>query len=177
MTQDSFSPNTHAQSSQSADMMAPQEPPTVIEIKNTLKEKVGGSLSARNIQAATLAVKNLADEFSEVLSDTLTELLKQRENATNETFRQPVKVNASSLFKHALDLKSSGTLCGFPLVTRVAHSLCRLLVIEGRDIPPSLVDAHIDTLRAILREDIKDPSHPVASVLAQELEKQVFSLK
>lgn len=161
---------------QSVDPVLP-DAPSLIERKNTLKEKTGGGIAPRCVAAANQAAENIAGEFSGLLHETLAELQKTREKATAETFRSPVSVNASPLFKYALDMKSSGTLCGYPLVTRIAHSLCRLLTLDHGDVPESLVDAHINTLRAILREQIKDESLPVASKLAEELENHVLALK
>ena len=37
----------------------------------------------------------------------------------------------------------------------------------------ALVDAHIDAIRAAVRDEIRDVSHPVGRVLAVELEARV----
>jgi hypothetical protein len=39
--------------------------------------------------------------------------------------------------------------------------------------PLFLVDAHIDAIRAAVRDGIKDVEHPVGKVLAEELERRV----
>ena len=36
-----------------------------------------------------------------------------------------------------------------------------------------LVDAHIDAIKAAVRDDIKSDDHPVGSVLVEELERRV----
>jgi hypothetical protein len=36
-----------------------------------------------------------------------------------------------------------------------------------------LIDAHIDAIKAAVRDDIKDEDHPVGKVLVQELESRV----
>ena len=36
-----------------------------------------------------------------------------------------------------------------------------------------LVDAHINAIRAAVRDDIRDVSHPMGKILAEELERQV----
>jgi hypothetical protein len=45
---------------------------------------------------------------------------------------------------------------------------------ERRAVAPLfLVDAHIDAIKACVRDDIRDDSHPVGRVLAEELERKV----
>jgi HPt (histidine-containing phosphotransfer) domain-containing protein len=58
------------------------------------------------------------------------------------------------LFRAAHDIKGEAATFGFPGVTGVAESLCRLLehTPEPSRIPLALVDQHVDALRAIARE-------------------------
>jgi hypothetical protein len=59
----------------------------------------------------------------------------------------------------------------------VASSLCRLL--EGvvlKDIPVSLLDAHVDAIRVCMRDQIKGDSDQVATMLAGELDARVGEL-
>ena len=80
-----------------------------------------------------------------------------------------------ALHLHAHDLKGLGGTYDFPLITRVAGSLCKLLDERGARVhaPLFLVDAHIDGVRAIMRGDIRDPAHPVGCALAGALEAEV----
>ena len=80
-----------------------------------------------------------------------------------------------SLYLRAHDLKGLGTTYGFPLITRIAASLCALTEdAEKRTRAPMvLVDAHIDAIRAAVRDDIRDAAHPVGKLLAEELERRV----
>ena len=82
---------------------------------------------------------------------------------------------ADQLYAHAHDLKGLGTTYEFPLVTRVAGSLCKLM--NDRDhrpfLPLALIDAHIDAIRAIVREDMRPSDHPVGTALASDLETRV----
>ena len=77
----------------------------------------------------------------------------------------------------AHDMKGLGGTYGFPLITRVAASLCRM---TDRDevrmkAPLFLIDAHIDAIKAIVRDQIRDEEHPVGTALAAELERKVAS--
>ena len=77
-----------------------------------------------------------------------------------------------TLYMRAHDLKGLGATYEFPLVTRIAASLCKL--IDNPDTrttaPLYLVDAHIDAIKAAVRDGIKTDEHPVGKVLAEELE-------
>jgi hypothetical protein len=80
----------------------------------------------------------------------------------------------------AHDLKGMGGTYGYPLVTQLAASLCRLTETEaGKGAAranPALVDAHVDGLRAALRDRIASDAHPVGRALVQMLEAKVREL-
>ena len=80
-----------------------------------------------------------------------------------------------ALYTHAHDLKGLGATYGFPLISRIAGSLCRLMEGgSGRERAPLfLIDAHIDAVRAVIRDDIRDAEHPVGRALADALETRV----
>lgn len=85
-----------------------------------------------------------------------------------------------TLARVAHDLKGMGGTYGFPLVTQIAASLCRLIETEaGKNVAqadPSLVRAHVDALRAAVRDRIKTDGHPVGRALVHALEAQVSRL-
>jgi chemotaxis protein histidine kinase CheA len=149
----------------------------MIQVPNTLRLKVGGAgriggIDPAAIAKAEAALKSLSGNFAQWLEDEITKL---------ETSRQQVKAggmtgeNMESLYLRAHDLKGLGATYGFPLITRIAGSLCRLLDEKEKrsSAPMPLVDAHIDAIKAAVRDDIKTDEHPIGKVLAQELEAQV----
>jgi hypothetical protein len=79
------------------------------------------------------------------------------------------------LYLRAHDLKGLGTTYEFPLITRIGASLCKLIDDKDKRLTASmpLIDAHIDAIKAAVRDDIKTDDHPVGRVLIQELERQV----
>jgi len=85
-----------------------------------------------------------------------------------------------ALMGAAHDLKGLGATYGFPLVTAIAASLCRLTETDAgkalvtRD--PALARAHVDALRAIVRDGIRAPDHPLGAALRQTLEAEVAKL-
>jgi hypothetical protein len=138
--------------------------------------KVGGSrlgaIDPAAIAKAEAALKSLSGNFGQWLQDEIVKL---------EASRQAVKTDGvtaetmESLYLRSHDLKGLGTTYGFPLITRIAASLCRLIDDKDKrsEAPMGLIDAHIDAIKAAVRDDIKNEDHPVGAVLVQELERQV----
>jgi len=85
-----------------------------------------------------------------------------------------------AIWRAAHDLKGMGGTYGYPLVTQLAASLCRLTETEaGKHAAranTALVDAHIDGLRAAVRDRIATDEHPLGRALVQTLEAQVRTL-
>lgn len=158
--------------------MSQQNPGQVIQVPNTLRLKVGGRLGAIDpsaIAKAEAALKSLSGNFTQWLQDEIVKL---------ETARQQVKTdgpspeNMESLYLRAHDLKGLGTTYEFPLITRIAASLCRL--IDDKDkrgqAPMLLIDGHIDAIKAAVRDGIKTEDHPVGKILVEELERRVAEM-
>lgn len=84
------------------------------------------------------------------------------------------------IWRAAHDLKGMGGTYGYPLVTQLAASLCRLTETEaGKSATranPALIDAHVDGLRAAVRDHITSDAHPVGRALVQTLETKVRQL-
>ena len=80
-----------------------------------------------------------------------------------------------TLYLRAHDLKGLGTTYEFPLITRIGASLCRLIDDKDKRLTVSLplVDAHIDAIKAAVRDSIKTDDHPVGRILIEELERKV----
>lgn len=85
-----------------------------------------------------------------------------------------------TLMRAGHDLKGMGGAYGYPLVTDIAASLCRLIETDAGKAAaranPSLVCAHVDALRAAIRDRIASDAHPVGKALVQALEKRVAAL-
>lgn len=154
--------------------------PTVqyIQAPNTLRLKVGGRLGGIDpaaIAKAEAALKSLSGNFSEWLNDELVKLESARQRIRTEGLTAET---AETLYLRAHDLKGLGATYEFPLVTRIAGSLCKLIDDpETRlDAPMFLVDAHIDGIKASVRGDIRTEDHPVGRKLVEELEDRVNKL-
>lgn len=80
--------------------------------------------------------------------------------------------NRDELFRAAHDIKGQATTFGFPLITPVAESLCRLIEHspDASRVPLDLVDQHVDGIRAIARGDARGDAEATAVKLAATLQ-------
>ena len=76
-----------------------------------------------------------------------------------------------AMFRAAHDIKGEAATFGYPEVAGVAESLCRLLehTPEMTNIPGTLVDQHVDAVRAMIREHARPDVADVAGALTRRL--------
>ncbi len=147
----------------------------VIQVPNTLRLKVGGRLGAIDpaaIAKAEAALKSLSGNFAEWLQDEVTKLEASRQRVRTEGLTPEASEN---LYLRAHDLKGLGATYEYPLVTRIAGSLCKLIDDPDKraEAPLKLIDAHIDAIKAAVKGGIQTDNHPIGRTLVQELETQV----
>jgi len=150
-------------------------PAQVIRPPNTLRLKVGGGfggIDANAIAKAEEALKAMSSQFGQWLQDEIDKLDAAQAAIRAEGFTPET---AERLYFRAHDLKGLGTTYQYPLVTRLAGSLCKLLDDPARRMsaPPVLLDAHIDAIRAVVRDQFQTDDHPTGRTLAETLEAQV----
>lgn len=156
--------------------MSQQNSGQVIPPSNNLRLKVGGGriggVDPAAIAKAEAALKSLSGNFSQWLQDEINKLDASRHEVKVQGLTHETMEN---LYLRAHDLKGLGTTYGYQLITRIAASLCRLIDEKDKRLgaPMPLVDAHIDAIKASVREDMKSDAHPVGGMLVQELERQV----
>jgi len=151
----------------------------VIRPPNTLRLKVGGGfggIDANAIAKAEAALKAMSSQFGQWLQDEVTKLDAAQAGIRAKGLNVET---AEELYFRAHDLKGLGTTYQFPLVTRLAGSLCRLLDEPGKraEAPVLLIDAHIDAIRAVVRDGIQTDEHPTGRVLAETLESRVSDFR
>jgi hypothetical protein len=126
---------------------------------------------------ADKTLEAMSGSFEEWLHADITKLQDARKRA--ELFGWS-DAGLDTLWRVSHDLKGMGATYGFPLVTQIASSLCRLTETEaGKSAAranPALVCAHVDGLRAAVRDRITSTRHPVGRALIEALEAQVARL-
>lgn len=146
-----------------------------MQTPNALRLRVGGRLGAIDpaaIAKAEAALKSLSGNFVQWLNDEIGKLEGARATVKADGANHE---NMESLYLRAHDLKGLGATYGFPLITRIAGLLCRLIDDKSKRLqaPMVLIDAHIDAIKAAARDDIKTEEHPIGKILVQELEGRV----
>ena len=154
-------------------------PAQVIRPPNTLRMKVGGGfggIDANAIAKAEQALQAMSSQFGQWLQDEIVKLDKAQADIRASGYSAET---AEALYFRAHDLKGLGTTYQYPLVTRLAGSLCKLLDDPAKRTaaPVVLLDAHIDAIKAVVRDEIQTDDHPVGKILAETLEARVADLR
>jgi len=154
--------------------MANKHPIELFMPPNMLKAKVGGAVGGIDVAAimrAEKAMDTLKSEFGDWFAADV-----ERLNACRDAFASDVNARTRvELLRAAHDIKGQAATFEFPLVARVASSLCKLIeaLAAPDSIPLLMVDAHVTAIRVIYRDKIKDTSNRMALELIGELEMQV----
>lgn len=120
---------------------------------------------AQAIRRAQKAVESLSGEYDAIFAEQVASIVA----AHNAFAASRSDQTRAALFRAAHDLRGSAATLGYALAGRMAQSLSRLVSLVDEP-PASLVSAHVEALRAIAREKVKNPSDPVGSALAEELD-------
>ncbi len=149
----------------------------IIQPRNALREKLGNKspvLDPAALARAEAALKNLSGQFQQWMEDEVCRVETARDAAVKRNF-DPESMN--DLYGCAHDAKGMGTTYEYPLITRLAGSLCRLLDTPASRAlavkTPRLLSAHVDAMRAAVRDRIKSDQDGLGAALANELEGQV----
>lgn len=135
----------------------------------------GATIDPDIVARAEAALKALSAQFSRWLQDEIDKLEAARERVVAEGLGG---VAGEVLYTRAHDLKGLGGTYEFPIVTRVAASLCRLIEDAERRAaaPLALVESHINAIKVMVRDDIKDDGNPVGQAICLSLETQVDAI-
>jgi len=142
-------------------------PPNKLK-KAVQKVKPGTKIDFDPVASAEAALAELSDDFSQWMEQEGERLTRARNDVTASGINS---ANRDTLFRAAHDIKGQAATLGFPLVSAVAESLCRLIEHTGdpQRIPFELVDQHVDAVRAIMREQGQPGADAVAEELTQRL--------
>ena len=135
----------------------------------------GKGIDPAVLRRAEQAVAAMSDEYVEWASRDIGRLQAAVAGArTNPT--DPEALTPAREIAH--EVRGQGGSFGYPLVTRMATSLYRLLY--ERPVLPlaayATLDAHVDALRAVIAQGVKGDGGAVGQQLAGELEAMVARL-
>ncbi len=129
------------------------------------------------IARAEAKLRDLSVEFDVWMAEEIDKLHHAR-LAAREAGWSDAALDA--LFAAAHDAKGLGATYDYPLVTEIAGSLCRMIetpearLIARRRLP--LIDAHVESMRAAVRDRVKTCDHPIGQALLRELRRHVEAL-
>jgi chemotaxis protein histidine kinase CheA len=120
------------------------------------------------VARAEQALAELANEFPVWMGEECERLNVARSNAKANGFN---KATRDGLFHAAHDIKGEAVTFGFPWVAALADSLCRLIdhTPDINRIPLTLIDQHVDAIRAIVRESGRPDVAGLADALSRKL--------
>jgi hypothetical protein len=119
------------------------------------------------VARAEAALADLANEFSSWMDTECARLDQARRRIRKAGLTAATR---DELFRAAHDIKGEAETFGFPYAGHVADSLCRLIEHSPdlARIPISLVDQHVDAVRAIIREaQLKDAEKTATKLVAR----------
>jgi HPt (histidine-containing phosphotransfer) domain-containing protein len=120
------------------------------------------------VARAEKALSELSPEFSSWMDSECDRLDQARRGVGKTGF---TKSNKEALFHAAHDIKGEAATFGYPAVASAADSLCRLIehTPDATRIPFTLIDQHVDAVRAIYREYARSDAKELAAQLTKRL--------
>lgn len=152
-----------------------------VHVTNRLRKKVGEAATGFDpgvfLKAAEV-VKNLASSYIDGIAPKEIRELGYTLQAL-EHFPEKNKEYISKLFMQSHEVKSGGGSYGYPLISRIGDSLCKLT--EGMNAPEemdmALIRMHMDALNIVVRKKIKGMGGEVGQLLAEGFEVVVAKRK
>lgn len=148
--------------------------PQVEFIKPRSPQKLGSkppAIDPAALARAEAALKSLSGQFQEWMQEEVSRVEAAWREARARNLDDESLIE---LYGRAHDAKGMGSTYEYPLVTRLAGGLCRLLdTAETRAIAaktPTLIGAHVDAMSAAVRDRIKSENSPVGKALVAELD-------
>jgi chemotaxis protein histidine kinase CheA len=120
------------------------------------------------LERAEEALATLAVDFSSWMHEEASKL----ETARESFHKAPQTEDGQQiLYRASHDIRGQGRTFGYPLAGELADGLCDL--IDGAEEMNAqvleLVDAHIDAIRAVVRDDLRDENDKTARTVVAEL--------
>jgi chemotaxis protein histidine kinase CheA len=140
--------------------------PDTRSLRKTLRPALPGE--ADPIARAEEALAAISADFSEWMLQECERLDNARRKVREMGLSKQTK---QELFLAAHDVKGDSGTLGYPEVARAAESLCRLIehAPDLTKIPHSIIDQHVDAVRAIVREHERPDIAAIASALTGKL--------
>jgi len=127
------------------------------------------------VARAEAALAAMAVNFDEWLNTEITRMESAMSAVQSQGRNED---NMEALYHRAHDLKGLGATYGYPIISQIAGTLCRLIDSGDRRMsaPMSLVGVHVEAIKAAARNGTRTDDDPVGKALVLELETKVVAL-
>jgi len=142
-----------------------------LRAKAAVRSTDAGGVDELSVAAADAAMKDLSGDFQNWMGDEVNRLI-----AAFEVFSEspPNKRDIGPLFRAAHDIRGQAAVFGYPIASEIAGSLSKLLdKIEPDYLPLQLIAHHVDSVKAIYRNNIRDYANPVATQIIHNLRRAI----
>ena len=144
----------------------------VIRPENRLRGYASDTPSAPDDEDPVARAERALADLSGDFGSWMTEECERLDKARNEIVRNGIsEASKMALFHAAHDIKGQAATLGYPAVAAVADSLCRLIEFTPlpERMPLTLINQHVDAVRAIHREYARSDAVDLASQLNRKL--------
>lgn len=143
------------------------EPPSTLKQRAYVPMRSNDPDPEKHVSMAENALEEISINFSNWMLAETDRLDKARKSYRSETVTDEA---VELLFQACHHVRGNAGVFGYPLASRIADSLCKLLDrCREAGIPAVLVDQHVDAIRAMVREDARGMDHPKARELTIRL--------
>jgi len=138
----------------------------------SLRDKVkitgSGPVDTAPIERAERALEQLSVAFDGWLKEEVDALTDAREVVRSKGLYEETR---KELHRAAHDLKGQGETYGYPLITSVCSTLCKLFesALEPDRIPLEIIDHHVDAVRNMMKMKIKTRDHAQSVAVSNKL--------
>lgn len=151
--------------------------------RNRLKEKTHGlgggtgAISPEALEAAERALAEMAEDYPDWVSGLISKLAEQHSRCVDTPEKRREYFEQINLIAH--DMKGQGGTFGYPLITDFAESLHSFTTTK-QDVTDSMVElvkAHIDGMRAVIKNRVKGDGGEIGAELKASLEEAIERFK
>ncbi|MDR4305540.1 Hpt domain-containing protein [Chelatococcus sambhunathii] len=147
---------------------------TILMPPNRLKQRaaryvdLNGHEDADPVRRAENALKLLSNEFDNWMEMEIGALEAARATAVGANDIAEL----STLYRVSHDIRGQAATLGFPLAGQLADGLCKLIERADKAVPSAkLIDLHVDAIRAMVRENVRDRENPIGAALVHRLKE------
>ena len=142
-----------------------------LRAKAAVRSQDAGGVDEMSIAAADAAMKDLSGDFQNWMGDEVNRLIAAYENFRDAA---PNQRDVGPIFRAAHDIRGQAGVFGYPIAAEIAGSLSKLLdKIEPDYLPIQLISHHVDSVKAIYRNNIRDYANPVATQIIHNLRRAI----